>query len=128
MIAKAARAAGLKVALHIEPFPGRTPTALKPMLRAFAASGIVDFYIYDSTTTPDADWRTLNQSLSGVRVFANTALPGKALSGRIRRLLHLRRLRVRRIVVSPHLRGGEAARVAVRPVGRAWLQRGARDG
>jgi hypothetical protein len=80
-IAKAARSAGLKVALHIEPFPGRTPAALKPMLRAFAASGIVDFYVYDSTTTPDVDWRALNQSLNGVRVFANTALPGKAKTG-----------------------------------------------
>lgn len=80
-IARAARAAGLRVALHIEPFEGRTPAVLEPELRAFATAGITDFYIYDSATTPDPDWRALNQRLRGVRLFANTSLPGKALAG-----------------------------------------------
>ena len=81
VVARAARALGLQVALHVEPYPGRTPTLLEPEIRAFATSGIRDFYIYDSTTTPDADWSALNERLSGVRLFANTNLPGKALSG-----------------------------------------------
>ena len=80
-VARAARAAGLRVALHIEPFGGRTPLALEPALRAFASMGITDFYVYDSTTTADSDWRALNERLTGVRLFANTSLPGKALAG-----------------------------------------------
>jgi len=80
-VARAARAAGLGVALHVEPYPGRTPALLESDLRAFATSGIKDFYVYDSTTTPDTAWRALNESLPGVRLFANTSLPGKAEKG-----------------------------------------------
>jgi len=80
-VARAARAAGLRVALHVEPYAGRTPALLESEIRAFSVSGITDFYIYDSTTTPDPDWRGLNERLSGVRLFANTNLPGKALAG-----------------------------------------------
>ena len=80
-VVRAARAAGLKVALHIEPYPGRTPLALDPLLRGFADSGISDFYVYDSTTTSDDEWRVLNRGLSGVRLFANTGLVGKAEAG-----------------------------------------------
>jgi hypothetical protein len=80
-VARAARAAGLRVALHVEPFAGRTPALLEPELRAFAISGITDVYVYDSSTTPDSDWRALNERLPGVRLFANTSLPGKAEAG-----------------------------------------------
>ena len=80
-VARAAHAAGLKVAIHIEPYPGRTPTLLDPLIRELAATGVRDFYVYDSTTTPDDEWRTLNRGLSGVRLFANTALVGKADAG-----------------------------------------------
>lgn len=80
-VARAAHAAGLKVAIHIEPYPGRTPTLLDPLIRELAATGVRDFYVYDSTATPDDEWRTLNRGLSGVRLFANTALVGKAGAG-----------------------------------------------
>ena len=80
-ILHAARAAGLRVALHVEPYAGRTPAQLESEIRAFGDSGIQDFYIYDSTTTPDSEWRALNQRLSGVRLFANTSLPGRARAG-----------------------------------------------
>jgi hypothetical protein len=42
---------------------------------------VADFYVYDSTAAPDADWATVNHALAGVRLFANTALPGKAAAG-----------------------------------------------
>ncbi len=80
-VARAARAAGLRVAVHIEPYPGRTPALLEPEITALAAQGISDFYVYDSTKTPDSEWRALNSRLHGVRVLANTALPGKAEAG-----------------------------------------------
>jgi glycoprotein endo-alpha-1,2-mannosidase len=80
-VIQAARTAGLRVALHVEPFTGRTAALLESEIKGFAARGITDFYIYDSTTTPDADWRALNERLQGVRLLANTALPGKAEAG-----------------------------------------------
>ncbi len=80
-VARAARAAGLSVALHVEPFAGRTPAALEPELRTFAAGGFTDAYVYDSTASPDSEWRALNERLPGMRLFANTSLPGKAKAG-----------------------------------------------
>jgi Glycosyl hydrolase family 99 len=80
-VSRAAREAGLQVALHVEPYAGRTPSQLEPEIRSLVEVGIRDFYLYDSTTTPDSDWRALNRRLSGVRLFANTNLPGKALAG-----------------------------------------------
>ena len=80
-VIRGARDAGLRVAIHIEPFEGRAPLLLEPEIRAFARTGITDFYLYDSATTPDTEWRALSQRLSGVRLFANTSLPGKALAG-----------------------------------------------
>jgi glycoprotein endo-alpha-1,2-mannosidase len=80
-VTRAARRAGLRVAIHVEPFAGRTPASLEPALRSLAASGITDFYVYDSTGSADSDWRALNERLQGIRLFANTGLPGKAAAG-----------------------------------------------
>jgi glycoprotein endo-alpha-1,2-mannosidase len=80
-VARAARAAGLRVAVHVEPFPGRAPTLLESQLGALRDQGITDFYIYDSTTTADVEWKALAGRLAGVRLFANTGLPGKAQAG-----------------------------------------------
>jgi len=65
----------------VEPYPGRTPAGLAPQLRTLAATGITDFYVYDSTTSSDSDWRALNKALPALRLFANTGLPGKAAAG-----------------------------------------------
>jgi hypothetical protein len=80
-VQRLARKAGLRVAIHVEPFDGRTPATLAPELRALAATGIRDFYIYDSSTSPDEEWRSLNRQLPDLRLFANTGLPGKAAAG-----------------------------------------------
>lgn len=80
-VSRLARDSGLRVALHVEPFAGRTPAALLSDLKGFKAAGITDFYLYDSTGTPDGEWAALNRSLPSVRLFANTNLPGKAQAG-----------------------------------------------
>jgi hypothetical protein len=78
----AIRAAGMWPALHIEPYAGRTPRALAADVHRFSALGIRDFYVYDSTASPDVDWAEINLTLPhGARLFANTGLPGKALAG-----------------------------------------------
>jgi glycoprotein endo-alpha-1,2-mannosidase len=81
LVVAAARAAGLGVAAHVEPFGGRDPLTLAPALQRLAAYGVHDFYVYDSVRSPDESWRELNAELEGVRLFANTGLPGKALAG-----------------------------------------------
>lgn len=80
-VIRAARRVGLRVALHVEPFAGRTPAGLLPVLQAFVGQGISDFYVYDSTATPDEEWRLFNERIGGARVFANTTFPGKAAAG-----------------------------------------------
>ena len=64
------KAAGLNVALHVEPWTGRTPAAVASALRTLTGVGIRDVYVYDSTDLPDADWAAGLRTLQGVRVFA----------------------------------------------------------
>ncbi len=80
-VAAAAAAAGLEVALHVEPWGGRTPEAVVAALRSLRELQIRDVYVYDSTREPDGEWRAALASLRDVRVFAHTPLPGKALRG-----------------------------------------------
>ncbi len=77
----AARLWGLRVAVHIEPYPGRTPAGVADDITRLRARGMTDFYVYDSTMDPDAAWASANARLSGVRVFANTPLAGRAAAG-----------------------------------------------
>ena len=82
-VVSAARAAGLGVALHVEPWAGRTPAGVVDALSGLEGLGIRDVYVYDSSDDPDEDWRAALQGIAekGFRVFAHTALPGKALNG-----------------------------------------------
>ena len=80
-VAAAATAAGLEVALHVEPWAGRTPAAAVEAVTGLRSLGIRDVYVYDSTSEPDEDWRAALAGLAGMRVFAHTALPGKAAKG-----------------------------------------------
>jgi glycoprotein endo-alpha-1,2-mannosidase len=80
-VVAAATAYGLQVAVHLEPYAGRTPATVREDVVRLRALGISDFYVYDSATAPDADWLSVNRSLSGVRLFANTPLAGKAAAG-----------------------------------------------
>ena len=80
-VAAAATGAGLQVALHVEPWPGRTPAATVQAVSVLRGLGIRDVYVYDSTREPDEEWRSALAGLAGMRVFAHTALPGKAARG-----------------------------------------------
>lgn len=80
-VTAAARKLGLKVAVHLEPWEGRTASSAVTAIELLAARGIRDFYVYDSTRLPDADWAAALPQLSGVKVYANTWLPGRARRG-----------------------------------------------
>jgi len=81
LVLAAARSFGLRVAIHIEPYAGRSPQTVAEDVARLRTLGIRDFYVYDSTLYPDTDWAAVNIGLSGVRLFANTSLPGKAAAG-----------------------------------------------
>ena len=81
LVLAAARARGLAVAVHLEPYAGRTVASTGEDITYLRRLGVTDFYVWASVDLPDAEWRTLNGSLEGVRVFANTNLPGRAAAG-----------------------------------------------
>jgi hypothetical protein len=81
LVAAEARAYGIDVAVHVEPYPGRTPQTVEADVRRLEQRGFRDFYVYDSSADDDAAWAAVNAGLDGVRLFANTPLPGKAHAG-----------------------------------------------
>ncbi len=80
-VVAAARAEGLAVAAHLEPYEGRTVASTGEDVEHLRAVGIADFYVWASVGLPDLEWAELNARLDGVRLFANTNLPGKAAAG-----------------------------------------------
>jgi glycoprotein endo-alpha-1,2-mannosidase len=78
---KEARAARLRVAVHLEPWRGRTPWSAAEAIQAMQARGVNEFYVYDSTTEPDTDWAAALVSVTGAVVYANTQFVGKAVRG-----------------------------------------------
>jgi glycoprotein endo-alpha-1,2-mannosidase len=71
----------LRVAVHLEPYPGRSAARVATDLLHLRAHGITDVYVYDATRTPAAEWATVLTPTPGLRVFANTGLPGFAKAG-----------------------------------------------
>ncbi len=82
LVAREATAAGLRVAVHVEPWGARTPATVAAAITELRDRGVRDFYVYDSTNYPDADWAVVLKPLTGVRVFAHTSFPGRAKAGR----------------------------------------------
>jgi hypothetical protein len=80
-VVRAARARGLRVAVHLEPYLGRTVESTAADVARLRTLGIVDFYLYRPLDFPAADWRVLTQPLRGVRVLAQTNLVGFAAAG-----------------------------------------------
>ncbi|MDQ5821166.1 MAG: alpha-mannosidase [Actinomycetota bacterium] len=78
----AARRERLTVALHVEPYGGRTPATVAADIEHFRPRGITDFYVYDPLSAPAADWAVANAGLAGVRIFAGTGLAGFAATGK----------------------------------------------
>ncbi len=85
-VLRAARGVGLQVAVHIEPYPGRTVASVGEDVARLRSLGITDFFVYRPADFPAAEWAGLNASLSGVRMFAQTPLPGFAATGKFQGL------------------------------------------
>jgi hypothetical protein len=77
-----ARRYGLAVAVHIEPYPGRTPSSTAADITSLHAQGIMDFYVYDADSDPASAWADALGTLSDdIRVFAQTDFVGRAKAG-----------------------------------------------
>jgi glycoprotein endo-alpha-1,2-mannosidase len=76
----AARADGIAVAVHIEPYPGRTVATTVSDLTYLRAFGVRTFYIYRALDLPIADWAASKAALhvGGSVLFAQTNLVGAA--------------------------------------------------
>jgi glycoprotein endo-alpha-1,2-mannosidase len=81
MLLRAARARGLDVAVHLEPYGGRTIASVAGDIERLRLLGISDFYVYRPLDFRAAEWAQLNSTLVGVRVFAQTSLVGFARLG-----------------------------------------------
>jgi glycoprotein endo-alpha-1,2-mannosidase len=68
----------LHVAIHLEPYAGRTPASTASDIEQLARLGIADFYVYDADADEAAAWAEALAPLEGVRVFGQTTLVGRA--------------------------------------------------
>jgi hypothetical protein len=79
MVEQAAAKEGLVVALHVEPYRGRTPArAAEDVARLHEERGITDFYVYDADRDPASEWAEALATVEGVRILGHTALVGRA--------------------------------------------------
>jgi glycoprotein endo-alpha-1,2-mannosidase len=81
-VIRAAHRAHLAVAIHIEPYPSRTPGSVAGDIVHLAALGVTDFYVYDAELSPAGEWAAMRQTLPPVRIFAQTGHVGFAAAGK----------------------------------------------
>jgi hypothetical protein len=79
----AARADGIAVAVHLEPYAGRTVASTVADVVYLRRLGVRTFYVYRPLDLPVADWAAAKAALhaGGSTVFAQTALVGAAAAG-----------------------------------------------
>ncbi len=81
-VARAARAHGLAVAAHIEPYDGRTPdTVQRDIDRLSSSLGITDYWIYLSDGPPPEDWQATTARFAAFRIMAEGHLASNARTG-----------------------------------------------
>jgi hypothetical protein len=79
----AAQRHDLSVALHLEPYEGRSPSTIAGDLAYAASLGIRDVYVYHPRDFTSEEWATVRaQAPPGLRVFAGTQLVGFAAAGK----------------------------------------------
>jgi glycoprotein endo-alpha-1,2-mannosidase len=81
MLLRAAKARGLEVAIHLEPYGGRTIETTADDLAHLRSLGITDFYVYRPLDFSAAEWAQLTATLVGGRLFAQTTMVGFAKLG-----------------------------------------------
>jgi glycoprotein endo-alpha-1,2-mannosidase len=77
-VIQVARRLGLKVAVQLEPYPGRSVTSIAYDVQHLRELGIRDVYVYRAEDFSSADWAGLDLRLVGMRVFGQTNRVGFA--------------------------------------------------
>ena len=78
----AARRHGLTVAVHIEPYPGRSAASVAEDIAHLALLGIQDVYVFEAESISAAEWAAIRPALPPVRLFAQTGHVGFAAAAR----------------------------------------------
>ena len=74
---------GVRVAVHIEPYNGRTPWSVRDDIAALKGRGYREFWLYDAMGPPASDWRNALASVgAGVRLFMETGSLINQVNGR----------------------------------------------
>jgi glycoprotein endo-alpha-1,2-mannosidase len=79
-----AAATGTLIAVHVEPYPGRSVASVLADAAYLRGLGIRTLYVYEPFAgIAPGDWAVANDSLraDGITIFAQTALPGQAAAG-----------------------------------------------
>ena len=82
LVVKEANAAGLSVAVHLEPYPGRTITTVEADIDHLRSLGITRIYVYRPFDIDASDWADLRTREPGIQLFAQTTLAGKAAAAK----------------------------------------------
>lgn len=79
----AARADGIRVAVHLEPYGGRSVASTVADVAYLRALGVTTFYVYRAFDFPPAQWAAAMPVLhaGGTLLFAQTGLVGEAAAG-----------------------------------------------
>jgi Glycosyl hydrolase family 99 len=82
-VTRAARAHGLQVAVHLEPYQGRSAATVPLDLAYVASLGIRDVFVYHPLDLAVSDWASLLAAApASLRVFAGTEDVSVAVKGR----------------------------------------------
>ena len=82
LVLRAARRHGLRTAIHLEPYEGRSPPSVLVDLQYLASLGIHDVFVYHPRDFAASDWLAVRaQAPTSLRVFAGTNLVGFAAAG-----------------------------------------------
>ena len=83
LVIAAAERHHIAVALHLEPYGGRSPDSVAADLQYAAELGIRDVYVYHPRDFAASDWAAVNAAAPpALRVFAGTPLVGFAAAGK----------------------------------------------
>jgi hypothetical protein len=81
-LVSAVKAAGLRLAIHLEPYKGRTPATVAGDLVYLRGLGITEVYVYQADTAGAAtDWAPVTAAHPDMRFFAETGDLAFMLSG-----------------------------------------------
>jgi hypothetical protein len=84
LVVKAARDHGLNIAIHLEPYGGRSPASVDADIRALhLAHDIREFWLYlaDLGDRPAEEWRAVTSQFPNFRIMAESRSPSRMMNG-----------------------------------------------